>query len=64
MRIPGTGKLNNEEVIQRAGRERNLIGEIRTKQMRFLGQVFRKDGLKFCTDREDRGVEEENGRFG
>ena len=38
-----TDKLTNEEVLQRAGVERKLIGEIRTKLMRLLGHVIRKD---------------------
>ena len=46
MRIPWTDKLTNEEVLQRAEVERKLIGEIRTRQMRFLGHVIRKDGLE------------------
>ena len=46
MSIPWTNKLTNEEVLQRAGVERKLIGEIRTRQMRFLGHVIRKDGLE------------------
>ena len=45
MRISWTDKLTNEEVLQRAGVERKLIGEI-TRQMRFLGHVIRKDGLE------------------
>ena len=44
MRIPWADKLTNEEVLQRAGVERKLIGEIRTRQ--FLGHVIRKDGLE------------------
>ena len=57
MRIPWTDKLTNEEVLQRAGVERKLIGEIRTRQMRFLGHVIRKDGLenRALTARDDRG---------
>ena len=39
-------KVTNEEVLQRAGVERKLIGEIRTRQLRFLGHVIRKDGLE------------------
>ena len=46
MRIPWADKLTNEEVLQRAGVERKLIGEIRTRQLRFLGYVIRKDGLE------------------
>ena len=46
MRILWTDKLTNEEVLQRAGVERKLIGEIRTRRMRFLGHVIRKDGLE------------------
>ena len=46
MRIPWTDKLTNEEVLQRARVERKLIGKIRTRQLRFLGHVIRKDGLE------------------
>ena len=46
MRIPWADKLTNEEVLQRAGVERKLIGEIKTRQLRFLGHVIRKDGLE------------------
>ena len=38
--------MTNEEVLQRAGVERKLIGEIRTRQMRFIGHVIRKEGLE------------------
>ena len=47
MRIPWTDKYKtNEEVLQRAGVERKLIGKIRLRKMRFLGHVIRKDGLE------------------
>ena len=46
MRIPWTDKVRNEEVLQRTGTGMKLILEIRTKQMRFLGHVMRKDGLE------------------
>ena len=46
MRIPWTDKVRNEEVLQRAGAGMKLILEIRTKQMRFLGHLMRKDGLE------------------
>ena len=46
MRIPWTDKVRNEEVLKRAGTGRKLILEIRTKQMRFLGHLMRKDGLE------------------
>ena len=67
MRIPWTDKLTNEEVLQRAVVERKLVGEIRTRQMRFLGHVIRKDGLEnlALTEKiEGKRVEEENGCFG
>ena len=44
MRIPWTDKVRNEEVLKRAGTGMKLILEIRTKQMRFLGHLMRKDG--------------------
>ena len=46
MRNPWTGKVRNEEVLKRAGTGRKLILEIRTKQMRFLGHLMRKDCLE------------------
>ena len=46
MRIPWTDKVRSEEVLKRAGTGRKLILEIRTKQMRFLGHLMRKDGLE------------------
>ena len=46
MRIPWTDKVRNEEVLQRAGTGMKLILERRTKQMRFLGHLMRKDGLE------------------
>ena len=46
MRIPWRDKVRNEEVLKRAGAGRKLILEIRTKQMRFLGHLMRKDGLE------------------
>ena len=49
MRIPWTDKVRNEEVLQRAGTGMKLILEIRTKQMRFLGHVMRKDALENLT---------------
>ena len=39
-------KVRNKEVLQRAGTGMKLILEIRTKQMRFLGHLMRKDGLE------------------
>ena len=46
MRIPWTDKVRNEEVLKRAGTGMKLILEIRTKQMRFLVHLMRKDGLE------------------
>ena len=45
MRIPWKDKVRNEEGLKRTGTGRKLILEIRTKQMRFLGHLMRKDGL-------------------
>ena len=46
IRIPWTDKVRNEEALKRAGTGRKLILVIRTKQMRFLGHLMRKDGLE------------------
>ena len=39
-------RLTNGEVLKIAGVERKLVGEIRTRQMIFLGHVIRKGGLE------------------
>ena len=54
MRIPWTDKVRNEEALKRAETGRKLILEIRTKQMRFLGHLMRKDGFgESGIDRKD-----------
>ena len=60
-------KVRNEEVLKRAGTGMKLILEIRTKQMRFLEHLMRKDGLEnlVLTGRlKGTGAEEENGHSG
>ena len=67
MRIPWIDKVRNEEVLQRAGTGMKLILEIRTKQMRFLGHLMRKNSLEnlVLTGKiEGKGAEEENGHSG
>ena len=44
MRNPWSDQVRSEEVLKRAGTGMKLILEIRTKQMRFLGHLMRKDG--------------------
>ena len=39
-------KVRNEEVFRRAGVDRKLMQDIRSRQMKFLGHVMRKEGLE------------------
>ena len=44
--ISWVDKVTNEEVLRRAGMQRELLQHIRKRQMAFLGQVYRKDDLE------------------
>ena len=46
MRIPWSDKVRNIIVLGRAGVNRKLIEDIRIRQMRFLGHIFRKERLE------------------
>ena len=39
-------KKSNTEVMEEAGYQRSLIKTIRKRQMKFLGDIFRKDGIE------------------
>ena len=41
MRIPWTARITNEEVLERVGVGRSLIGTIRKRQLSFLGHILR-----------------------
>jgi len=45
-RIPWTDRVTNEEVLKRAGTKRTLLSTIRRRQLEFLGDVVRKEGLE------------------
>lgn len=46
MRIPWTARITNEEVMRRAGVQRELMKEIRKRQLHFLGHALRAEGLE------------------
>ena len=46
LRISWVDKVTNEEVLRRAGMQRELIQHIRKRQMAFLGHVYRRDDLE------------------
>ncbi len=46
MMISWKDKVNNEEVLKRAGTKRRLIYDLRMRQMSFLGSVMRKGDLE------------------
>jgi len=46
MKIPWTDRVTNEEVFSRAGVDRKLMQDVRSRQLKFLGHVMRKGGLE------------------
>ena len=46
LKIPWTAKKTNEEVLAMAKAEREIISNIKQRQMRFLGHILRRDGLE------------------
>ena len=44
-KISRTEKVSNEEVLRKTSEERSLIKAIKERQARWLGHVFRHDGL-------------------
>ena len=46
LRISWTEHKSNEEVLRMAGVERNLLKNIRKRQLEFLGHILRKEGLE------------------
>ena len=46
MRISWVDKVTNEEVLRKAGMQRELLQHIRKRQMASLGHVYRKDDLE------------------
>lgn len=49
MRIPWTARVTNEEVLRRAGTERCLLGNVRRRQLGFVGHILRGDNFeKHC----------------
>ena len=61
LRIPWTDRVSNDNVLARAGVQRELMKTVRKRQMSFLGHIYRKNDLekavlagKIC-GRRDRG---------
>ena len=46
LRIPWVDRVTNEEVLGRAGTHRQLMRTIVTRQIRFLGHIYRKEQLE------------------
>ena len=46
MNIPWTDKVSNEEVLTRAGVQRKMIREMLIRQLKFMGQITRNEGLE------------------
>ena len=46
MRISWTEKRSNQEVLEMANTQRSLMNTVRTRQMKFIGHVYRNEGLE------------------
>ena len=46
LRIPWTARMTNERVMELAGVRRELVAEVRKRQLKFLGHVLRHDCLE------------------
>ena len=46
LQISWTEKISNDEVTRRAGVTPSLINTVRRRQMKFVGHVYRKDGIE------------------
>ena len=46
MRISWTDRVTNEEVLERVGQRRALLGAIRKRQLEFLGHVIRREKIE------------------
>ena len=47
LRVPWTAKMTNEEVLRRAGVDRELLKTIRQRQLQFLGHLIRARELEY-----------------
>ena len=46
MKIPWTARKTNEEVLRMVGEKRNLMIDIRKRQLKFFGHIMRREGLE------------------
>ena len=46
LRVSWADRDTNEEVLRRAGTYRELLNQVRRRQMAFLGHVYRKDDVE------------------
>ena len=46
LRVPWTARMTNERVLELAGVGRELLRVVRTRQLRFLGHLLRRNGLE------------------
>ena len=46
LRVSWADGVTNEEVLRRAGTHRELLNQVRGRQMKFLGHVYRKDDVE------------------
>ena len=46
LQVSWVDRVTNEEVLRRAGTHRELLNQVRRRQMAFLGHVYRKDDIE------------------
>ena len=47
LRVSWVDRVTNEEILRRVGQGRALLGEIRRRQMEFLGHLIRGEGMEY-----------------
>ena len=49
LRIPWTAKKSNKEVLQQAGTDRELMKQVKKRQLKFMGHVVRKNKIELLS---------------
>ena len=49
LRIPWTAKKSNIEVLQQANTERELLKQVRKRQLKFMGHIVRKNKIELLS---------------
>jgi len=67
MRISYTEHVTNDEVLQRVGQDRALMGQVKSRKLEYFGHVSRHNSLKriscsvSCRERKDKEAKSASG---